>query len=100
VTKFRANVLALFSLLAFALTSVAAPVAAQSAASDCYKLVDPKKRDECVRAGGKSSGTTPATPATPAAPGRSTGDTIPATGATPASPAGGQGGGHGGGRKN
>lgn len=62
-------------------------------ASDCAKLSDPQKKDDCVRSlptAGKS-GTTPATAADPSGSGR-------ATPATPAVPGGGGGAGKGKGR--
>lgn len=64
--------------------------------SDCSKITDPGKRDECVQAQhlktpGTKSSTKPATPATPAAPSSADVPAKPATPATPATPSGGQG---------
>ncbi|HKU94749.1 MAG TPA: hypothetical protein VJR58_05710 [Vineibacter sp.] len=64
--------------------------------SDCSKITDPGKRDECaqaqhVKTPADKPSTTPATPATPAVPGSGNVQTKPATPATPATPGGGRG---------
>lgn len=64
--------------------------------SDCSKITDPGKRDECAQAQHAKTpanrpSTTHATPATPAVPGSGDVQTKPATPATPATPGGGQG---------
>ena len=72
---------ALLLVAAFVLAAAAVGPTFALTASDCAKLENPTKKDECVRAletAGKS-GTQPAVPANPTGPG-------PATPATPAVP--------------
>jgi hypothetical protein len=71
---------------AIVLVAAAAGPSFSLTASDCAKLENSTKKDECVRSLGTAgkSGTTPAVPANPTGPG-------PATPATPAVPGKGKG---------